>query len=550
MYDKSRLQAKIDDLKTKVSRDSVTPVYLASVLEEALDLIDGFYQNVPAMLIDADSSSTNRDAVSLDICLNTVHEPTGKESVLEITIPAVDEQCAGLMTPELVNTLSRSGGGPNLIATTWAELKDLRDSSGLVPGRWYRITDYECTTVQPGSRSAGHPFDILVLATSASQLSELARAIRHEGDEYFKNCNLDAWKVWYCLDNDTRRFLWADEALGKGVIYRLVDEWRNDVPYDFKNIQFKRFLRVDDGSYRIVPFSSKGRIEVWCYTFNVPQLNLPDNFNEILQSDCAENCEWYFGDLVNWYPEWVNREIKCDATVEVCAFPPISGCRHYAIGAQSNRIGIFRENVYYDDDGGCSLQSLNDIVFDGGFEGNAAGDGYEPAFGVECAAENELADYTFCMTFGPSAYHNKIGPNRSYGTYFGQRFHGNVLGYGVYAEFGDNCENNTIGDGAYVEFGDNCCCNTVAPAVRTHFGDDCCHNMIEADLLGKLDFTSTNAGNSFRYVHVLSCIDRCSDSMSPSALGLRYGADYTQVVLANKDGQMDLLAPADILLKI
>ena len=28
---------------------------------------------------------------------------------------------------------------------------------------------------------------------------------------------------------------------GKGVIYRMIDEFNNDVPYDFKNIQFKRY---------------------------------------------------------------------------------------------------------------------------------------------------------------------------------------------------------------------------------------------------------------------------------------------------------------------
>lgn len=58
--------------------------------------------------------------------------------------------------------------------------------------------------------------------------------------DYFKDCNLEAWKIWYCLDNDTTKFGWADTTNGKGVIYRMIDEYNNDCPYDFKNIKFKR----------------------------------------------------------------------------------------------------------------------------------------------------------------------------------------------------------------------------------------------------------------------------------------------------------------------
>ena len=55
-------------------------------------------------------------------------------------------------------------------------------------------------------------------------LNEEARAIQHEGDTYFADCDLNAWKIWYCLDNDATRFAWTDSAKGKGVIYRMIDE--------------------------------------------------------------------------------------------------------------------------------------------------------------------------------------------------------------------------------------------------------------------------------------------------------------------------------------
>lgn len=188
-----------------------------------------------------------------------------------------------------------------MVETTYSELKNLRDSGKLVPGVMYRITDYQCTTAQEGTRSAGHQFDVIVQAISESVLSEDAKAVQHKfeipeeaynvtgetdlihfGQEeyqgvvyqryttldmdlingyylidfnnindanpeqgyestiyckyyvvdgeylngqdegevvafkqnvhelfYFSNSNLAAWKLKYCLDNDTNRFAWA-----------------------------------------------------------------------------------------------------------------------------------------------------------------------------------------------------------------------------------------------------------------------------------------------------------------------------------------------------
>jgi hypothetical protein len=133
----------------------------------------------------------------------------------------------------------------NTIKTTWAELKALRDESKLNAGTFYRITDYVTTTTQAKTKSANHPFDVIVLALSENTLCEDAKAILHEGDTYFADSDLSAWELKYCLDNDKTRFAWADETNGKGVIYRMIDEKRNDCPYDFKNILFYTAKFVD-----------------------------------------------------------------------------------------------------------------------------------------------------------------------------------------------------------------------------------------------------------------------------------------------------------------
>lgn len=100
-------------------------------------------------------------------------------------------------------------GGGSSINVLYKELRELRDSAKLIPGMSYRITDYVATTSDPESRSANHPFDIIVTADDTKTLNENARAIQHKGDEYFKNCNLAAWKLKYCIDNDQNRFIWA-----------------------------------------------------------------------------------------------------------------------------------------------------------------------------------------------------------------------------------------------------------------------------------------------------------------------------------------------------
>lgn len=138
---------------------------------------------------------------------------------------------------------------------TYDQLRELRDTALLVPGTFYRLTDYKCTTTQENTQAAAHYFDIIILALDSNVLSEKCWATKHafrtqtaDGKviarpvDYYKNSNLEKWQIWYTLENDTEKFMWADPENGRGVIYRMIDEYGNDCPYDFKNIQFKRFL--------------------------------------------------------------------------------------------------------------------------------------------------------------------------------------------------------------------------------------------------------------------------------------------------------------------
>ena len=104
-------------------------------------------------------------------------------------------------------------GSPHLKRITYSELKILKDNGKLEEGTWYRITFY------------GHVFDILVLAVSNNKLSEECRATHHVDDTYFGE-GINAWKIWYSVNDDKY-----------GKIYRMIDEYGNDCPYDFKNVK-------------------------------------------------------------------------------------------------------------------------------------------------------------------------------------------------------------------------------------------------------------------------------------------------------------------------
>lgn len=144
-----------------------------------------------------------------------------------------------------VYNLGGTGGGSSTpVQTTYSELVALRDGGNLVAGQKYRITDY--TAAFKTLKSAGHKFDIVVEALSASTLSEKASALPHEGDDYFSKSSPETWELWYSLDNDTSRFPEAS-GQGKGYIYRMKDEYGNDVAFDFKNALFT--LKKEDFAF-------------------------------------------------------------------------------------------------------------------------------------------------------------------------------------------------------------------------------------------------------------------------------------------------------------
>ena len=396
-----------------------------------------------------------------------------------------------------------------IIPVSYLDLRRLRDNGDLVPGQQYRITDYTCTTTQANTKSAGHQFDIIVTANDESTLNEEARAALHSGDEYFSGCSLNAWKIWYCLDNDTTRFAWADATNGKGVIYRMIDEFNNDVPYDFKNIQFVRFEIVSSKVNSLI-----GKYAIF------------DAYYVYVSDD-----ESY------WYTFSTNSQQ--DASLN-----------GYSNGVHNNTILKYIKSTI----------NLNDIVFIGL-------NNYKNIFGINCYS-NTFGNNCRYNTFGSNCYYNLFGDkcrannfgNNCNHNMFGNDCHSNTIGGDNDDNiFDDNCQYNSFGNGCKDNiFGAYCSynifeswCSSIKFASSSlsttkysyyrynHFGDGCQY----------IVFTGTETASSSQQVQNYNFAQglRGTASAYLTIDGVRNRA-YATKVAKKSNGELKIYCDADLIL--
>ena len=444
---------------------------------------------------------------------------------------------------QLEDTGSNQGTTSNqIIAISYADLKALRDTAQLVPGQQYRITDYTCTTTQENTRAVGHAFDIIVTADDTSTINEVARAVKHDGDTYFAGCDLNAWKIWYCLDNDTTRFAWADETNGKGVIYRMIDEFDNDIPYDFKNIQFKH--PNDTTTY-----------PHYYYTF--ASGNVEDN------TDCSLNiaCICYFNTIKNTILKGENINETPMMLNQIIFIGIVCISNTFGYDCNSNSFGNFCG--YNTFGNSCSGNTFGDGYFD-----NTVGDNFRSnTLGNRCSNNtfgNDYVNNTFGSnyennTFGSSYGNNTFGDNYQYNIFgcgyalntFGSSYTSNTFGNGISRNivgnncwknsFGNYCVDNTVGD----NFQSNTLGNGCAEII---FGNYCSYNTF-GNMCYQIKFalgssTSATKCNYYQYNHfgdgcrdiLFKGAETASDSAQVQNYNFSQGLRSTSVGFLTIDG--------------
>ena len=379
----------------------------------------------------------------------------------------------------------------NLIPITYSDLVSLRNSSKLYPGAIYRITDYKCSSSDANTVVASNKFDILVKAIDTNKLSEHCGALRNASDTYFPSVtDFDAWEVWYCLDNDTARFGWASTS-GKGVIYRLIDEFGNDCPYDFKNIMFKRSSEWFSDHIDWGKNLSGGTVltnERQYFTFSLAN----GNFNGTDLSINHNNGQKYFKFYQNKIaPYYSNGVQKLNGNVFVLKTIDNTGCNNntFGINCHSNTFGDSCNNNTFGNN--CSNNTFGDTCNNNTFGNSCSNNTFGNScnnniFGINCTSNtfganctinffgNSCASNAFgnsCASnfFGTGCYSNTFWPKCSFNT-FGNDTSSNT--------FKDGCTSNTFGNSCISNaFGSRCGSNTFGNNSRSNtFGDGCVYN--------------------------------------------------------------------------
>ena len=377
---------------------------------------------------------------------------------------------------EVASAVGSTNPTNNLIPITYSELVSLRNSSKLYPGATYRITDYKCSSSDTNTAVVSNKFDILVKAIDTNKLSEHCGAMRNASDTYFPTAtNFDAWEVWYCLGNDTARFGWASTS-GKGVIYRLIDEFGNDCPYDFKNIKFKRSSEWFSNHVDWGKNLSGGTVltnERQYFTFSLANGNFNGTDLSINYHNGQKYFKFYQNKIAPYYSDGVQ---KLNGNVFVLKNINSTGCNNntFGINCHSNTFGDGCNSNNFGN--GCNSNNFGNSCNSNTFGINC----HTNTFGTQCNLNifgNSCANNTFgaqCTTnfFGNGCYTNTFAPKCSFNT-FGNDTSSNT--------FKDSCTSNTFGNSCISNtFGTNCSSNTFGNNSRSNkFGNSCSYNFFE-----------------------------------------------------------------------
>ena len=483
-----------------------------------------------------------------------------------------------------VDSLKQQGGGTTpaidvslVVSTTYAELKALRDTSGLSIGTWYRITDYDTTVYNnANARAAGHPFDVLVMATDVNQLSEDAKAVHSARDTegYFAHANLAAWKLKYSLDNDSAKFAWASDGGEKWIVtlpelgaMDLTPVSTNDstyegFPYKFaSNVQgmavevYFAHLELQEGEAfipNVIYIAAMGQ----AMTNQFP-------VTEIVHENQAPG-KGVIWEMVDEYNnlcsyDFKNVQFKRSLIVATKEDPSEDECAFYGkyVGQAMEELPVLPEGYAIDPNDSKYLYTYSVIAADGSVEDNSMGiDLTSAGMGIiHLCALNRMRENVNTSSFALDLNNNVFVATCNsademmnlivMGNTFGTLCMGNTfVNAAMENTFGNYCYYNSFGNDCwYNSFGNDCYHNS--------FGNGCNNN----DILDNVRYITVfegvqyvSIGSTSGYVQYAQVLNGTSGSGSSSKLKIDFavGKNYTQVAGKNSSGELKIWVPADI----
>jgi hypothetical protein len=439
----------------------------------------------------------------------------------------------------------------DMIEIEYADLVALRNSSGLTSGMQYRITDYVTTVANVADAySAEHPFDIIVFADDESTLNENVRFALHEGDTYFSSCNIDAWEGKYSIDNNTDRFEWADVSGGTGVIYYLKDEFNNECPYDFKNVQYyyNKIMFVSQfavtGKFTNQRYGTQVIDGTTYYQYTTNDSG-PWGTSAIYTTDStlttASNLYTISGETVTQITDISITNVFNGESVYTFSSGTTDNYIDISLTKTTNVYdNVIKEYIGYE----AGIQRLNFIYFLNEFC-------FNNHFGVNCH-NNSFEKQCHSNTFGNGCRFNTFGYNCN-SNIIGADANNNVFRDSTQNNIiGNHCNNNVFGEASsfniignectYNNFNVSFFANTIENNVQRNNFPKYFQNNFVAQNVQFLDFTvnytNTNTGTTMMNLDVFSGYNYHTLTAVPT--GITLNANYCQSIGFQSDGTFEV----------
>ena len=514
--------------------------------------------------IDVGLSNTlvaNEDGVQSGAWLDQAENP----APFIVADPSADDHAAtklyvdkGLATKQ--NTLTPGNGisiKGNVISSTvdslitpitYAELVALRDSSSLVEGMQYRITDYDFTTTEEDTDSAHKLFDIIVTADSESILNETARAVHHQYETSVETLT-GAIKLYktdmngYADGVDTGDyFLLVGTVVVNGVTYYRYDKYEGgantgryilleSIDLDSLGVGLDNPLYPvgggtygEDGSY--MSHSEDAIVSYENGTFSDDPLFARDIASWELKYT-LENTKHSSTDgkgTILWMKDEFRNECNYDFInalfkvyeITACAKSPSlvgtyaikTGDSNITYGTNSKLASTFGAGNH---DNIIKYDGLAKIVLGNSCSSNTFGnDCSSNTFGNDCSS-NTFGNYCYSNTFGNDCSSNTFG-NYCYSNTFGNSCQYNIFGNSFqYNIFGNSCQYNTFEISCSSNtFGNSCQYNTFGNSCQYNtFGNDCYSNTFGNYCHSIKLATSSSATTKYNYYNQNHFGDGC-----------------------------------------
>ena len=321
---------------------------------------------------------------------------------------------------------------------------------------------------------------------------------------------------------------------GKGTITWMKDEHGNECPYDFKNIQYKRYMTTDSvsgrdglgGKYMVAdPDNCPKDLSVedtedfiWAYTFS------SDNAGGE-QTDYSLTAEHQVHDNV--------MKANGSELNNITFFGNICYGMSFGNGNNSMSFGNGNNNMSFGNTN--SNMSFGNSNYDMSF-GNGC---YSMSFGNNCSSMS-FGNSNNSMSFGNDCYYMSFG-NNCYSMSFGNGNNSMSFGNSCYGmSFGNSNHNMSFGNSNYyMSFGNDCFRMSFGNSNRNmSFGNDCRNGTITEGV----QYVDIPA-NTWNFQLLNGLAGTSSSHLTPSFATQKA---YTQVACKNSSGQLKIYVPGDL----